>query len=218
VDKEMLPKAKGTIEFFHRAKAFGVIAGDDGESYYFYPHSFAERYKPKRGLWKPVMKKVVPGTPVEFYWNEGTNSKTYECIRKAWQITGTGGLSLKGQDMERGQTLIYENLHGLLQPDSTVRFIFETDEQKAKHIKNEKRYIDRKAQDDCHVKLGPKEKGNFSNLKKFNFSGLLGYESTIADLTIGDEGIPVMVDISRNNVKNQPYKVVSSLESFSRES
>jgi len=101
---------------------------------------------------------------------------------------------------------------------STVRFIFETDEQKAKHIKNEKRYIDRKAQDDCHVKLGPKEKGNFSNLKKFNFSGLLGYESTIADLTIGDEGIPVMVDISRNNVKNQPYKVVSSLESFSRES
>jgi len=84
VDKEMLPKAKGTIEFFHRAKAFGVIAGDDGESYYFYPHSFAERYKPKRGLWKPVMKKVVPGTPVEFYWNEGTNSKTYECIRKVW--------------------------------------------------------------------------------------------------------------------------------------
>ena len=77
----------GTIEFFHRAKAFGVIAGDDGESYYFYPHSFAERYKPKRGLWKPVMKKVVPGTPVEFYWNEGTNSKTYESIRKVWSYS-----------------------------------------------------------------------------------------------------------------------------------
>ena len=88
---------------------------------------------------------VVPGTRVEFQWNEGENSLTKEGIKKAWNIMGENGTSMKGRTMKNHQRDIAKDLYGLLQPDETVRYVFTEDES-----------LETK-----HVRLGPQERGSF---------------------------------------------------------